>query len=79
MQTQTVSFQVPTQYVHEFKDILQVISKSMKFEIKELDGSKKKSYNEAKKEYLTNFRGAFIGGENAEKEYKKYRDKKYGK
>ncbi|MCK9161690.1 MAG: hypothetical protein RBQ81_05090 [Arcobacteraceae bacterium] len=44
-------------------------------EIKE----KNLSYQEAKEEYLSKYRGSFTGGLNAEKEYNQHRVDKYGK
>jgi len=37
------------------------------------------NYQKAKEEYITNYRGAFKIGDNAEEEYNQYRINKYGK
>lgn len=56
MQTQTVSFQVPVEFTEEFRNILHVLSKSIKFEIKELNEDSNKPNGE---ERLEKFKSLF--------------------
>lgn len=59
MQTQTVSFQVPIEFTEEFKNMLHVLSKSMKFEIKELHEKKEQKQEEQGEERLKKFKDLF--------------------
>jgi len=59
--------------INAFKNDIEVRKENLLSQKKDIN------YQKAKEEYLTNYRGVFKIGDNAENEYNQYRINKYGK